>query len=583
MIMKKQIYRFILLMVPIMLLFSCKKDKFTEKDALDAQQTIDLLVTVIDASSSLAPVPDATVTAIIDSTSVTKTTSASGTVVFSKVKIGGSVAISVSNANYTSVLTVVNTNPASYRQTQVSTLITVYSLDPAKIATIKGRLTMQSDLTNRTREPAVGLVVTARNNDLISTTDELFTATTDADGKYSISVPVSSGGDNIDIFYPEFTVNQKLAFVQDDKSIAVAVRPVLYKSDLNPISTLLQNIPAIPSIYALADAPATGSLGSGFTLGTKANRVPLSSYSGYLLIDGGAGYNGGVTILNYQLLFSPDPNGVSAKLQVDIVGGKITNIDGFIDNGATYSAPPTLNVNALSPSAPATIAFGFQTTYKLYVSNRGINYLSFPVVSVETQTYSSGTQVKGVDPNINDNLNNVLGAANILSNNSTIYGGIIKCNSNGDTLLVATSAFSSPPVFTVANIVTKRAVLSVTTGSINADSTLGSITLIDAGAGYNPTTPPAITLTTLAGYGSGAVAKTTVSTSGLITNIFVTSPGMKYVKNVNDFRNTGVIVSTYDPPSFPNTSFNGIKPGDVTTQDVYYGTGYQILNQSTGK
>jgi hypothetical protein len=310
----------------------------------------------------------------------------------------------------------------------------------------------------------------------------------------------------------------------------------------------------------------------------------LSSYSGYLLIDGGAGYNGGVTILNYQLLFSPDPNGVSAKLQVDIVGGKITNIDGIIDNGATYSAPPTLNVNALSPTAPATIAFGFQTTYKLYVSNRGINYLSFPVVSVETQTYSSGTQVKGVDPNINDNLNNVLGAANILSNNSTIYGGIIKCNSNGDTLMNATSAFSSAPVFTVAPVVTKKALLSIATGNINADSTLGSISITDAGLGYNPTPPPVVTLTTLAGYGSGAVAKTTVGTAaGALTAIYVTSPGAKYVKNVNDYTNAGVIVSTYDPPSFPNTSFSGIKPGDVTTQDVYYGTGYQILNQGTGK
>jgi hypothetical protein len=572
-------------MVPLMFLFSCKKDKFTEKDALDAQQTIDVLITVVDASSSLAPVADATVTAIVDSVAVTKTTNASGTVVFTKAKIGGNLTISISKANYTSVLTIIFTSPDSYRQTQVSKIVNVYSLDPTKIATINGRLTMQSDLTNRKREPAVGFVVKARNNNLNATTDVLFTATTDADGKYSISVPVSSNGDNIVLYYPEFTVNQKLAFVQEDKSITVAERSVLYKSDSYPISALLTSIPAIPSIYATVAAPATGSLGSGFALATKANRVALSSYSGTLLIDGGAGYNGGVTLLNYQLSFSPDPNGVSAKLPVDIIGGKITTVYAIVNNGATYSTAPTLNVNVLSPTTPANIAFGFSTTYKLYVSNRGTNYLAFPIVSVETETYSNGgMRVKGVDPNINDGSVGALGAFNILSANSTVYGGLIKATSNGDTLMTATSAFSSAPVFTVAPVVTKKAVLSVAVGNINADSTLGSISITDSGLGYNPTTPPVVTLTTLAGYGSGAVAKTTVGTAtGALTAIFVTSPGTKYVRNVNDYSNTGITGSNFDLPSDPNTVFSGIKPGDVTTQDVYYGTGYQILNQSTGK
>lgn len=582
--MKKQIYRLILIMVPIMLLFSCNKDKFSEKDALDAQQTIDLLVTIIDASSSLAPVPNATVTAIIDSTAVTKTTNANGTVVFTKVNIGGSVAVSISKANYTSVLIAVNTNPESYRQTQVSTIVSVYSLDPTKIATIKGRLTMQSDLTDRNREPAVGFIVKAKNRSLKSTTDVLFTATTDADGKYSISVPVSSNGDNIDLFYPEFTVNQKLAFVQEDKSVAVAERSVLYKSDSNPVNGLLQNIPAVPSIYATVAAPATTTLGSGFALGTKANRVPLSSYSGYLLIDGGAGYNGGVTSLNYQLSFSPDPNGISAKLQVDIIGGKIANIDFIIDNGASYSAPPTLNVNVLTPTTPANIAIGFETTYKLYISNRGTNYMYFPIVSVETESYSGATKVKAVDPNINDATNQVLGVNNLLSAYTIIYGGFIRSNSsNGDTLLTSPSAFSSAPVFTIADINTRRAVLSVSIVSINADSTLGSISISDFGLGYNPTTPPVVTITTLGGYGSGAIAKATVNTSGSVSAVYVTNPGKKYVRNVNDFRNTGVTGTAFDNPSFPNTTFDGIKPGDITVQDVYYGTGYQILNQNSGK
>jgi hypothetical protein len=591
-IMKKHLFRVIFFLIPAMLLFSCKKDKFTEKDALDAQQTIDLLVTVIDASSSQTPVEGATVKVVIDSAVVTQTTNANGVTVFTKVSIGGSAVISVSKANFTSVLTTVSTNPGSYRQTQVSAIISLYSTDAAKIATFKGRLTMQSDLTDRNREPAAGVLVKAYNNNLNTSTQQVFTATTDADGKYEIAVPVSSDGDQIYLYYPEFVVNQKLAFVQENKTTAVAERAVLYKSNSSPATNLLNNIPAIPSIYATVAAPAT-AVGSGFALGSKANRVSLTSgYSFYLLVDGGSGYYGGGTRSNYLLPFTPDAEGDSAKLQVDIVNGKITNIDQFINNGATYSTAPTLIVNKLSPTTPATIGIYFQTTYKLYVSNRGTNYLYFPLVSVETESFSSGTRVKKVDQNINDNNDYAsLGYTNLLTNYSTIYGGIIKSNSNGDTLVTPTNYFSAAPVFSVADITTRQSVLTVTTGSINADSTLSSITISDGGLGYNPTSPPAITITTLGGYGSGAVAKATVNTAGSLSGIYITNPGKKYVKNVNDFRNTGVTGNTYDEPSYPVSNpntfpydyYSGIKPGDITVQDVYYGTGYQIINQNFGK
>lgn len=578
--MKKQISKLILLMVPMMLLLSCNKDKFSEKDALETQQTIDLVVTVVDASSALAPVQGATVTIISDSTVVSKTTNSNGTVVFPNIKIGGDASISVAKTDFTSVLQSVQTDPDSYRQTQVSALVMVYSLSSDKLATFNGRLTMQSDLTNRLREPAVGVTVKARNNSMDNT--QIFTALTDADGKYAISVPVSSGGDQIELFYPEFTVNQTLAFVKDNQSIAVGTRSVLYKSNSSPVTSALSNIPAIPSIYATV-APPAASVGSGFALDTRPNRVSLNPNSTTLLVDGGAGYNGGVALPNYLLSFSPDPNGVSSQLQVDIAGGKIINIDGIINNGATYSSAPTLNLNVLSATTQASINLYFATTYKVFTSNRGTGYIYFPLVSVETETFSSGTRVKAVDPNVNDASGQLIGYNNFLSSYSTISGGIIKSNSNGDTLVTSTNYFSAAPVFSVANLPTKNAVLSLNTGSINADSTLASITVSTAGLGYNPSAPPAVTLTTLASYGSGAVAKATVTTSGTLSSIYITNPGKKYVKNVNDYRNTGVTGFTYDEPSYPSTNFYGVKPGDIFVQDVYYGTGNQITNQSNGK
>src|SRR5450631_2021269 len=136
--MKKQISKLILLMVPIMLLFSCNKDKFTEKDALDAQQKIDLLITVVDASSLNAPVEGASVILINDTATVARRTNSYGIVVFPNTQIGDQVAVSVSKTDFTTVLATVATNPPNYRQTQVSSVISVYSLESTKIATVRG-------------------------------------------------------------------------------------------------------------------------------------------------------------------------------------------------------------------------------------------------------------------------------------------------------------------------------------------------------------------------------------------------------------------------------------------------------------
>lgn len=579
--MKNKLSKSILFLIPALLLMSCNKDKYSEKDALDDQQKIDLLVTVIDLSSSATPVAGAIVRVVIDSTVVSQTTNNNGITIFNDLKIGGDVVVSVTKENFTSILTNVNTIPDSYRQKQVTAIIGVYSKEAAKSATFKGRLTLESDLTNRKREPAAGFIVKARNSEL-QFADQLFTATTDADGKYEISVPVSVNGDLIELFYPEFVVNQKLAFVQQNSTVAVVERPVLYKSSNSPTFS----IPSIPSAYATIAAPATTGMGSGFALGTKANRVNLASYSSALLINGGAGYNGGVTIMNYQLSFSPDKNGASSKLQVDIVNGKITNIDFIINNGATYDAPPTLNVSDLAPTTAANIGIYFQTTYKLFITNKGSNYSSvLPLVSVEANNYNTSIKVKGVDSNINDNSNVILGFGYILDNYTDVVGGlIVGIAGNADTLIMATSPLASAPVFSVVEPITRKAIISISSGNISSfDSTLNTITINYTGLGYDPANPPVVAITALAGYGSGAVAKATVNISTALSGIQLINTGRKFAQNVNDFRKSGTTSSTADSPSNPNTYYYGIKAGDITVQDVYYGTGYQIINQNQAK
>lgn len=578
--MKKPILKSFLLIVAFaMVLFSCK-DEFTEQDALDAQQTIDMVITVVDASDSYAPVDGATVKVLVDSTFVSRTTNSSGSVVFPKIKISEEMPVFVSKDGYTSVMSEVYMNTYSYRETQCSEVVTVYSLASEKLATFKGKLTMQSDLTDRDREPAVGVIVKATNANL-NGIEETFIATTDNQGNYSLSVPVSSSGDYISLTYPDFTENQKLAFVQPNGSKEVIERTVLYK----PSTSGSLRVPCVPSIYATVAAPAA-SAGTGFALGTIANRVSLSPNSSVTLIDGGAGYNGGVSIADYQMPFSADPSGNIATLQVDITNGKITNIDNIVNNGATYSTAPTLNVNSLTPTTPATIVFNFQTTYKIFITNKGTNYFVYPQVSVEAEDFSGGVKYKVIDNNVDDNSNVILGTSWLFTNYANIYNGMIRSDFNGDTLLAASAYLASTPVFTVNALTTNSALIDVVTSDISSsDSTLIDISVYDWGSGFNPTAPPLITLTTLAGYGSGAVVKTTVDPgNGSISSYFIISGGKGYVRNVNDFRKSGSTSnSDYDNPSYPTTYYNPVRQGDIFVQDVYYGTGYQVINQETGK
>ncbi|HEX2922252.1 MAG TPA: hypothetical protein VHO50_13905 [Bacteroidales bacterium] len=572
--MKKRILKlFLLIIVPAMVLFSCKKDDFSEKDALDAQQSVDLAITVLDGSTSQIPVQGATVKVLVDSVLVSKTTNASGSVVFTNLKIGGDVPVNVTKEGYTSVMTSLETSPSTYRQTQVSGTITIYSLANEKLATFKGRLTLQSDLTDRDREPAAGVVVKVRNTS-ISSTETFFTATTDDNGNYTLSVPVSSNNSSITLYYPEFTVNQKLAVTQQDGSKAVIERLVRYRSG----STGL-DVTSIPSAYATVAAPPAAT-GTGFSLGVKANRMPLNNSSAFL-VNGGAGYNGGVTLLGALIPFSNDPSGNHADLEVNIVDGKITEIIQIIPNTAQYSTAPTLNLNTFSPTTPANIILFFSTTYNIYVANGGSNYNQFPRVAVETENWNTGIRVKSIDSNVDDNANNILGFGNaiLLSENLGILNGVIKSIANDGDTIATTTTFSSAPVFSSSLVNNKRAVLNAPSV---ADSTLSSISVFNGGSGYDRTNPPVVTLTTLAGYGSGAVAKATVNANGAVDAIYIINPGKGYVQNVNDFRKTGSTTTVSQNSDNPTVDFN-VRPGDVITQDVHYGTGYQVLNQTTGK
>ena len=146
-------------------------------------------------------------------------------------------------------------------------------------------------------------------------------------------------------------------------------------------------------------------------------------------------------------------------------------------------------------------------------------------------------------------------------------------SANKDTIFY-TTALASRPTFEVYNYPTIPAVLSISSGNINSDGTLASITIEEGGYGYDPFAPPTITLNTIGGFGSGAIIKAEVNTSKEISSIEVNNPGVGYLRNINDFDNNG---SAFRNPSSGPTAIYNVIPGGTHICNADYGTGWQLV------
>ncbi|MGE0089170.1 MAG: hypothetical protein AB7S50_06805 [Bacteroidales bacterium] len=563
--MKSIIKFFVLIMIAGLVFTSCEEDQYTEEEALEQQQLVDVVISILDASSDYSNLSGVTVKIAIDNEIVSDSTNSDGIVIFKDVKIGGNIVITASKGNYTSIIGEVSTNITNFRQRQVHETFYMYSLASDKITTVKGRLIYESDVTNRVPEPVVGAIVRVANNNLYNTNDQLFTGTTDATGNYEIQVPVNSNGDDyLYIYYPQIIDNQTVAMEQEDGTLAIVDREVVYNVSYNGFT-----IDGVPSIYATVPAPAGSTVGSGFALSAQAQNTELSWYSNVYIAYGGTGYSAGTVD------FSTGANGNAAQANIGVDGnGAITSVN-IVDNGAVYNTKPSLNISSLGGTG-AVLDVQYQTTYTVYISNKGTGYLNFPKVSVEVTDYSSNILRKYVDDDINDNTDAILGDTYVLSYYSTIVNGVIypdNGSSNADTILY-TTPLASRPTFEVYNYPTIPAVLSISAGNINLDGTLASITIDDAGYGYDPFTPPTVTLNTIGGFGSGAVVKAEVNSSKQLSFIEVTNPGAGYLKNVNDFDDDG---STRRNPTYSTSEIYNVISGQTYICNADYGTGWQLV------
>lgn len=379
---------------------SCKPDSFTEEDAMLLQSklekemvllqdSLDLLakiredslnnvneritytVSLIDASNSTqlksdSPekgVPGATVTLTQGGSVVTKTTSATGIVMFDNLK-KGLATLQIVLTGYSEVNAVIDfsyygigTNVAGGMQ--FGNVIPMIPVSGTSTGTIKGKITYESDLTNKVPEnvPAGTKVIATVNtsspalNNIsggiiasISYDKLSLEALTDANGDFTMTVPGTSMGLDYSLRVSDFTVNQSLLMITRGGVSVTGVQsvPTTFGShasaspspvpSVNPIIVTIGE-PDYTFTPATATAIVTNPNGLDYLVKTNSGNhyYPSVSFSD-LMIDNPAPAAGGT---NAYLSFVVNSSGQISSTNIYSKGSGY----GSAAENATYSLP----------------------------------------------------------------------------------------------------------------------------------------------------------------------------------------------------------------------------------------------------
>jgi hypothetical protein len=565
--MKNILKNFVFALVIVFSFNSCE-DTFTEEDAMQALQKVDLIIAVTDKSNYDQAVDGATVSTVIDGVNVEKTTDATGLVTFEDVNIGGNLNIYVTKVDYTTTFTTVNTTPSDYRQATVSASVSVYSLADESLVTVKGQLTIETDLTNRTKEVVEGAEVKVYNQYLPNGGAKAFIGISDAEGKYEIKVPVNStGNDYINVRFQSLENISRTVGLNVNNNYSVVTQNAFYDIEGNNNPT---DIPSVPSALITIGTPA--ALGTGFAISTEVDTSTsrltdaTGNYWNMNMLNAGSGYFPNITgsDTTVWVFFSPDTKGLdTARVQLTFEkNGGLVSIDGMLDYGtwngryAKYSAKPTLNLN-IGGGTGAEIHYNFRLYYNILISNNGLGYITLPTVK---KTYTSlGVQ----------SINTYSLSSYAFINSGSIY-------SNSTSKLSMEGRYDSAPTFTIVVDESAQAKAYFIPSWMNSDSTLdaGDYSWISQGNNYESGNPPTVTITSLAGYGSGAEFRAEVLSTGVINNLELINTGEGYARNINDFRNSGTTGNySGDYSSYSNSNLYNVLPGDLYIVNAYYGTG----------
>lgn len=259
------------LVVPIcitLLVTSCK-DKFTEEDLLNAQQTIDYSVVLKDVATLLG-IEGATVSIVQNGVELTATTNALGVATFERISIGNGFPLTITATDYATI----NSNVfifADYRQAEETEFF--YTLSQTnELATVRGIVEIETDVTNQVREVlgsadvrAVFVPSSYNNLDLFNINFTI-TATTAADGTYSMDLPTFGDGVEYNIFVNDIEVAQTIAYSREQgQPLFPATLPQVADIPTVFSSSSPNDIPSIstsgfvPSVFATVNATPSGA------------------------------------------------------------------------------------------------------------------------------------------------------------------------------------------------------------------------------------------------------------------------------------------------------------------------------------
>jgi hypothetical protein len=343
--MKKIRFKLLLSLALIAGIFTACEDEFSEKDALDAQQTIDLSVYVFDGFDQEG-VADASVTVIKDGDEKSAETNELGVASFNDIKIGGNLPVQVKKDGFTPVQTMANINVNNYRQGSYTLNVPVLSLD-TNTATVKGELAIETNLTNDSSEvPPVESTIKGYVH-LSGVQPVELVAKTDENGEFEFTVPTTNQGVEFEIKYPTLTLDQTIAknrnegeppFPETTPSITTI------STTFNPGSDAI-TVPDVDPVYATVPAPSGE--------GERAVISDVAVNSSGEIIDvsfsnSGSGYTADSVDVTVTSLFE----GSGANIKVGVSGGSLYSYNVAVKSGG--SGYPTFSdanrVNGFPPS-----------------------------------------------------------------------------------------------------------------------------------------------------------------------------------------------------------------------------------------
>ncbi len=483
----------------------------------------------------------------------TDTTDASGVVVFNGFfRSAANVTIQAANFTPVSYIAAVNVKDSTQNSSIsfVGNLIPIFETTGANTSIISGRATIQTDLTNTTRElaangTAVLASIDALNSDfsdryLTSQLDNVYdtpcgceilyvgeimqasygtgTVGTVTGGNYTITVPAAIDGLPLSLTYSDVAADQTLFEVAPFNTTST-YRNIFLGSGYSP-----SIIPAAGSISVSFNGGSGGLATEVIALPETLDRINVtvggSGYSGTPLVDitggGGTGATATATVTNGVVtgvtLTSPGTGYTSAPSAVLISGAgaaasSVLLIDGTVtgvsltNTGSGYVAAPTVTFSA--PGGTGTTATG---TANIDAAGR--------VTSVTITAPGSGYTA---NPTV---AFSAAPAGGVTATGNGIYSGQ---SVGAVNIIVPGSNYTYAPAVTFSLPERSNGVRATGTAVIDASTrTVISILITNPGSGY--TAAPTVTLNA----GSGATLQALLS-GGPVVSANITAQGSGYV------------------------------------------------------